>query len=211
MDRTGIAKTVGTTGVVVLVLGYFVRQVFQQVLSHDLERFKADLSSKHDIEIERLRNDLRIAASEHETRFTRLHETRMRTIAELYARLVRSHEAFDEYLMTIQLGDDPTPAKEEGVVKRWSEFMGYFSEKRIYFGEELCRDIESAFGQYLNARTLTGLPTEMPGSVELRMKAAAHFSGHFPPIRARIEQQFRELMGVHTARSIGERTTDKQA
>ena len=211
MDWTGIAKTVGTTTVILGAAAYFLRGVFGQILSRDLERFKAEVSMRHDVEIEKLRTDLRITASEYETRFTRLHETRMRIIAELYARLVRAHEAFDEYLFMVQLGEDPDPAKGKEAVKRWREFMGYFSEKRIYFEEELCRDIEAAFGHYSNAQTLTGLPTEMPGSVELRTKAAVHFSGHFPPIRAKVEQRFRELMGVHKAASNGERTTDKQA
>ena len=189
MDWTEILKTVGTTGVVLLVVGYFLRGVFGQVLSRDLEKFKADLSAKHDIEIERLRNDMRIAASEHETRFTRLHETRMRTIAELYARLVRAHEAIDVFLNTVLFGANPDPAKEEVVLKRWSEFMGYFNEKRIYFEDELCRDIETAFGQYLNTWVRTGayLP-EMAGREEQWSKAALYFGEHFPPIRAKIER-----------------------
>ena len=210
MDWTDVAKTVGSTGVALAVVGYFVRGVSAQVLSRDLEKFKADLSAKHDIEIERLRNDLRIAASEHETRFTRLHETRADTIAELYKRFVAAHGALDVYLNTVLFGRDPDPAKEEVVVKRWNEFIGYFRERRIYFEEELCRDIDAACGQYVNAWVRTGAyPIKMPDGPEQWSKAALHFSEHFPPIRAKIERQFRELIGVKEAQSDGQRTTGK--
>ncbi len=211
MDWTGIAETVGTTGVVVLVVGYFLRQVFQQVLSRDLEKFKADLSAKHDIEIERLRNDLRIAASERETRFTRLHETRAETIAELYKKFVRAHDAFGAYLSTVQFGGQPDHAKRgEEAAKRGREFSEYFSEKRIYFEEGLCRDIDAAFDQFVKAWIEMGAyPPGMPGRGEQWSQTAEHFSQHFPPIRAKIERQFRELIGVQGAQCNGQRTTDK--
>ena len=207
MDWTEIAKTVGTTGVVVLVVGYFLRQVFQQVLSRDLEKFKADLSAKHDIEIERLRNDLRIAASEHETRFARLHQTRAEAIAELYKRLVRAHETFDAYLTRDQPGIEP-----EDALKCVREFAVYFNENRIYFDDGLCMDIDAAIQKFVNVYVATGAyPRGKADSEKKWAEAALHFGERFPAIRAKIERQFRELIGVHKAQGNGEHTTDKQA
>jgi hypothetical protein len=210
LDWTDVAKTVGSTTVALAVVGYFLRGVFGQVLSRDLEKFKAGLSKEHDIEIERLRNGLRIAASEHETRFTRLHEARAEAIAELYKRLVRAQGAFDLYLNTVAFGADPDPAKEEQAVKGMGELIGYFREKRIYFEEELCRDIDAAIEEHVNVWVRTGAyPIRMPDGPEQWSKAALHFSEHFPPIRAKIERQFRELIGVQKPACNGQRTTDK--
>jgi len=207
MDWTGIAKTVGTTGVVVFAIGYFLRQVFQQVLSRDLEKFKADLSARHDIEIERLRKDLRIAASEHETRFTRLHETRLQKIAELYRLLARAHRAFGDYLTTVQPGGAPDPkdAKERG-----TEFVEYFSENRIYFEESLCRDIDAADDEFMRALSeMEGYPPRMPGRPGKWLETWKGFKDRFPPLRMKIEEHFRELLGVQGPQSNSQRTGDK--
>jgi hypothetical protein len=211
LNWTEFAKTIGTTTVALGVIGYFLRGVFGQVLSRDLEKFKADLSAKHDIEIERLRNDLRITASEHETRFTRLHETRVETIAELYKRFVRAHEAFDAYLRRVQFGGEADHVKKgEEAAKCGREFGEYFSEKRIYFEEGLCGDIDAAFGQFLKVWIEMGAyPPGMPGRGEQWSQTALHFIDHFPPIRAKIERQFRDLIGVKEAQSNGQRTPGK--
>jgi hypothetical protein len=210
LDWTEFAKTASATTVALGVIAYFLRRVFGQVLSRDLQKFKADLTAKHDFEIERLRNDLRIAASEHETRFTRLHETRAEVISELYNRFVRACEAFEVYLNTVLFGSDPDPAKEEVVLKRWCDFKDYFSEKRIYFEEGLCSDIDVELGQYFKAWVRTGgYPRELAGTVEEWSKAALHFGEQFPPIRAKIEHQFRELIGVQKSQIDGQRATDK--
>jgi hypothetical protein len=204
MDWTSVAKTVLTTGVIVSVLGYFFRQVFQQLLSRDLEKFKADLGAKHDIEIERLRNDLRIAASEHETRFTRLHETRMDAVAELYVRLVHAYDAFSMWLHPLQFGGNA--AQEERRKQAWKlgyEFMEYFSEKRIYFEEALCRDIDEAVTEFKRAWVaMEAYPPGMPGRDEQWGKTWERFAGLLPSIRQQVERQFRDLIGVFGGEGI---------
>ena len=207
VDWAEVFKTVGTAGVIVAAGAFLLREVFRQLLSRDLEKFKADLSAKHDIEIERLRNDLRIAAAEHETRFTRLHETRVMTIAELYKRLVRAHAAFGAYLTVIQPGGQPDPSE---AMERGTEFVQYFNENRIYFEESLCADIDSAEEEFRRALSdMEGYPPGMPGGQRQWLETWRSFKDKFPPIRAKIERQFRELMGVEEAQSDGRRTTDK--
>ena len=203
MDWTAFAKTIGTTTVALGVIGYFLRGVFGQVLSRDLERFKADLNAKHDIEIERLRNDLRITASEHETRFTRLHETRAELIAELYKRLVRTRSTFEWYLTISKPGSGPDDANRcEMAWKEARDFAVYFYESRIYFDEELCRDIDEAIENFKKLYLWTGVyPPDLADSTAKWSQAALHFIEHFPSIQAKIEQQFRGLIGVQKTQS----------
>jgi hypothetical protein len=198
LDWTELAKTIGTTTVALGVIGYFLRGVFSQVLSRDLEKFKADLSAKHEIEIERLRNDLRIAASEHETRFTRLHETRAQAVAELYRRLVVTCSTFEWYLSTGKPGAAPDDIKNREMAwKEARDFAAYFNEKRIYFDQELCGDIDVAIESFRRLYLWVGVyPQEMADSAEKWVEGAKHFIKHFPLIRAKIERQFRELIGV---------------
>ena len=161
VDWAEVLKTVGSTGVIVAVGAFFLRGIFQQLLSRDLEKFKADLSAQHEIEIERLRNDLRIAASEHETRFARLHQARTEAIAGLYSRFVRAHAAFGEYLAIFQPGGEANPRE---AMERGDEFVQYFNENRIYFEKSLCADLDAAEEVFRRALSeMEGYPPGMPG------------------------------------------------
>lgn len=199
IDWVEVFKTVGAVGVIGVVGAFLLWKVVRQLLSRDLEKFKADLRAQHDIEIERLRNDLRIVASEHETRFTRLHEARVMTIAKLYQMLVRANAAFGEYLTIIHPGGEPDPKE---AMQLGTEFVQYFNENRIYFEESLCADIDSAEEIFRRALSdMAGYPPGMTGRQRQWVETWRSFNDKFPPIRAKIERQFRELMGVTDAQS----------
>lgn len=209
IDWVEVFKTVGTAGIIAVAGAFLLWKVIRQLLSRDLERFKAELSAKHDFEIERLRSDLRIAASEHETRFTRLHETRAAAIAGLYGRFVRAHAAFGEFLTIIQPGGERDSSE---AMRRGTEFVQYFNENRIYFEESLCADIDAAEEEFRRALSdMEGYPPGMPGRQQQWVGTWRSFNDKFPPIRAKIERQFRELMGVKEAQSNGQRTADTGA
>jgi hypothetical protein len=202
VDWSGVVKTVGSAAVIVAVLGFFLRSVFQQILSRDLERFKAELSAKHDVEIERLRNDLRVAASERETRFTRLHDTRAATIAELYKWFVRAHYAIDELIRPLQVrGLDK---KSEHAISSVNSFIAYFRDNRIYFEESLCHEIDRAYGQFIKTwcdmlpyAAASTIPPSVPKpDPDQWMKTWEEFNQQFPAIRDSIERCFRDLLGV---------------
>jgi hypothetical protein len=126
-------------------------------------------------------------------------------------RFVRAHGALDVYLSGVQFAGEPDHDKKgEQAAKGAREFVEYFSEKRIHFEEGLWRDIDAAVELYVKAWVGTGAyPPRMPGNWEQWATAAVHFSEHFPPIQAKIEQQFRELIGVQKAQSNGQLTTDR--
>ncbi len=206
IDWAGVIKTGVSAAVIVAMVGFVLRSLFGQVLSRDIEKFKAKLSYEHDAQIERLQTDLKIAASEHETRFALLHGTRAETIEQLYARLARTHRVFCSYLHLIQHnGVSGQEAKEKEAERSCRDLHEYFDEKRIYFEASLCEAIDDSYDWCQRALSdMHGYPPGMPGRVEKWEQTYNSLNDHFLPIKARIEQQFRELIGVRTdAGNIG--------
>lgn len=70
---------------------YFIfRSLFNHFLNRNLEQFKHNL----ELETEKFRSQLRADAFEREIRFSRLHQVRMKVIAEIYSLLVRTQYVY---------------------------------------------------------------------------------------------------------------------
>ena len=82
------AGSAGITAILMVVLGFLAR-------SWILERLKHSIQHEYDVQLERLRGDLRIDAFRNETRFARLHADRALAIAEVYA----SKDAEQKFVM----------------------------------------------------------------------------------------------------------------
>jgi hypothetical protein len=95
-------------------------------------------------------------------------------------------------------------------MERGTEFVQYLNENRTYFEESLCADIDSAEEEFRRAFSdMEGYLPGMPGRQRQWVETWRSFKDKFPSIRAKIERQFRELMGVKEAQSNGQGITDK--
>jgi hypothetical protein len=142
MNWNDIFKTLGVVLIGSGVLAFLVRSLFSQLLSRDIEKFKADLENRNNIEIERLRTELKRIAFEHETRYARLHERRAEVLEELFKRLVRAYDAFASRFRPGQFPGEPSIEEK---TKRASgladEFIQYFIENRLFIDQPLAERI----------------------------------------------------------------------
>jgi hypothetical protein len=98
-----------------------------------LETHKADLKRTSDVEIEKLRSQLNIAASQQNVRFSHLHEKRAEVIAEVYASLRIFIAAVAEYTSIVEFtGTPPRPEREKAAVDAANGFVKLYGEKKIY-------------------------------------------------------------------------------
>lgn len=72
MDWRTLLNTIVTSSVTVVVVGYLAKVIIEHLFSTRVERYKDELTRAHDAALERLRNDLRATAFEHEARYERL-------------------------------------------------------------------------------------------------------------------------------------------
>ena len=78
---------------------YLIKQLISSRLERDADAFKAKLQRDADIEIERLKNALQIAALEHQVRFTKLHEQRVEIISQLSREIVEVPAVVADYVI----------------------------------------------------------------------------------------------------------------
>ena len=89
-----------------------------------LETHKAQLKAQADIESERLRSQLSIAATEHQVKFSSLHDKRAEVIAELYGLLVQAHWDAGSFISPVEFGGEPT--KKEKYVTAMNAIADFF-------------------------------------------------------------------------------------
>jgi len=78
---TTVLVTLGGQTVLLAIVAFLARSLMSSLMAKDLEAFKADLESKSNVAIERLRADLQLTAFEHQIRFSKLHERRAEVLA----------------------------------------------------------------------------------------------------------------------------------
>lgn len=189
-----------TTGLLAILL-FAGKSLIERWLSRNLEKYKAELQ---------------LAAFEHQTRFTKLHEKRAEVIAELYKRLVQFQGSVQRLANII--GDE---RECEGLYEiycevalgSWETFMEYFEENRVYLTENLCEKFDwfqcaglaalSVFAFYQGDPSLDSTP--LPSGLDLARKAARQpvaiervldmINVHLPRLRQEIETEFRTMLG----------------
>ncbi len=118
----------GGNAALLLVLGFMGRALLSNALDKDLEKFKGQLQ---------------LAATEHEIRFSRLHEKRADVIAELYKLLVKATWEAESFASPMEWSDEPDKKqKYVTAMNAIAEYYRFFDQHRIYVSPELCLKLE---------------------------------------------------------------------
>jgi len=151
--------------------------------------------------IEKLRNDLRTSAYEHEVRFAKLHEKRTEVIAELNAKLAKALGDLVSFLSPCEFSGEPSKEEKASFLqKSANEFKMYFNQNRIYFDDILCDDIDN----FIRSLEKSGrdfalsLPNSPLGKTEMALKlqdtAWEILEKETMRLRKNIEERFRKLL-----------------
>lgn len=164
-----------------------------------LETFKAELKAESDVAIENLKSRLRIATTEHQVRFSRLHETRAEVIAETYALLQDLYEKVADYVKIFEPGGDRT--KEErrrDVISALDALRAYYPKKKIFLPKKTAiniRNIDSELVQAIN-QFLYGVElSKRDESQQIWGEVFERVNGKINIAIAELEDEFRELLG----------------
>jgi hypothetical protein len=150
------------------VLAFLIRSFFSHQLQKDIERFKAELQQKSQLEIEQFKSALELTAFEHQTRFIKLHEKRANIIGEMYGKMVELYEAASIFVRSFQSVN--TTRKQEFQKELWrstDEFKSYFNKHRIYFNEDVCKVIESLNDKLSEACSALAFISQQGAAVEI--------------------------------------------
>jgi hypothetical protein len=196
-----ILKIVGGAAVAGGMVAYLIKSLVSQLLSKDIEVYKAKIKFESDKEIEHLKAELLLKSQKHQISFQKLHEQRAQIVAELYSMI--NELATTAYMFggSFVFGGHRTQLdRAEKTAEACREFSLYFRKNKIYFSEDLCNLIESLLGLIFNPSITFCDLKDYP---EERQKFTTEFLKDLPAkeqllneCRDAIEKEFRGLLGV---------------
>ena len=174
-------------------------------IEKDTEAFKAKLKANADTEIERLKSSLQMAATEHQVRFSKMHERRADVIEDLYKRLVNVYFSGERFVLTSE--NNATPYQENEYSKmrtRLSNLYAFIELNRIWLPARVSALLDQHFEQINRTIHTAGIfgrieyPNEhtVEQSNEAFTKAYKAFETDIPAARGMLEAEFRGMLGV---------------
>lgn len=197
-----------TSDVVVLaVVAWLIRKILELFLAKDRARFESNLSSESTKILERSKHEFQIMAQEHQIVLSKLHEKRAEVVAELYEKLVETYWASLQF--TSPSRPDESPINNEmydAAVNHAVELYKYFEKNKIYFPNSLCEEIDGFIdGMEKRVRSLGFSIKHAESQITYKTvrdkhiewnKAWEFFNAEAPKSRARIEAEFRSIIGI---------------
>src|SRR3712207_6494618 len=128
-----------TPAFIVGALAFVFRVAFQQLLSRDIENYKARLQAESDQAKLRLQYDLQTRLFDYQTRFSLLHTKRAEVIIELYGMLTDSLEWIGHAVSPVQYGSDEDQLSRRSTAgEKYNALVQYFQKHRPYLDEQVC-------------------------------------------------------------------------
>ena len=192
----------GYFAIAVAALGSLSRTILIHWLNKDVAGYQSKLREAHDIEIEKLRNDLRIRSIEHEIRFRSIHEKQAEVIAETYSRLNILHTSVSSYVSIIGRGGGPSKEEcLEAATAANKDFTTYFFPRKIFFPKETGQKVKTLSSKLADAANLmtSGLTSEKiktGGFRDYWGSANDILDEHVPPLLDQLQLDFQKLLGV---------------
>jgi len=182
-----LIKLLVTNTVIVGAVAWIGREVFKQLFSKDLEKFKLNLEE----------------ALRFRVRYERLHTERAEVIKELYKRLFRAHDSMSTLTCPCQFaGEPPLEEKAKSAERAVNGLISYYEENKIFLEEDLSEEfdkliehLKNAWWEFQTSQELRG--SGETGSAERWYKAWEKVSKEgVPEVRRRIEDKFRGIIGI---------------
>ena len=185
-------------------IAFLARALIRQLLSRDLEQFKASLQMEHTGQAEKLRADLKAIAFERETMFSRLHQRRFEVIEELYRLLAQAQQAFAELVSPMSYTGGPSQEdKMRAAGNSGAEFLRFFDQHRLFLEDSLCEEITKLRNELKDIWiTFVVYGDDDPDLRKEKLKkwkeAWEKMEKVVPGLRRDIEQKMRTALGITT-------------
>ena len=186
MNLQLLLQTLGISGLLVALVAYLGRVLIKQLLSKDIEKFKAELN---------------MHAFEHQIRFSKLHEKQATVIATLFAKLAEADNAIQNYIKPFVLaGDLSENDRQHNAANAINEFIHFYKKHAIYFDEATCSKLESFIGESRNILTDFQFK-DMPGKSVARnwLEINKKYKTSVLNMKKDLETAFRKMIGLITS------------
>ena len=198
---------IGGTAAISWAGAWLMKTSLKEWLARETEAFKIQLQTSAQIELENLKNSLQMAATEHQVKFSRMHEKRAEVIEEVFKRLTLIQQSAERFVLTSENSPDLQHKDEWNNIRHnLIEYSGYIEQHRIFLPKEVCEllkdhlvhinktvHLAGAYGgkHYLN-------PASEQRSAEAFTKAYDAFNVDIPAAKQILESEFRKILGAES-------------
>lgn len=205
-----VLASAGISGILAAALVWFgrswiaerLKQAIKSEYDQKLETHKAQLKAASETEIERLRSQLSIAASEHEIRFSRLHERRAEVVAETYRLLREVYFKLHDYVKIFEpAGDVPRAERGKAAADAHAAFRGYYRARLIFLPQDIAAKLEAIDIALVRAYNEFAIMVDRPerqhsnDALERWTAIVDRLSGEIDTASRDLEGEFRRLLG----------------
>lgn len=175
-----------------------IKGAIKSEYDQQLETHKAGLKSQADVELERLRTQLSIAASEHQVRFLRLHEMRAEFIAEVYANLRAAYEKLGQYTAIYEPGGIASRPQRAAEFAAAYDALFLYHRKAIFLPQETVDLLDSVATQLRTVYNEFAIYVDRQGNdgdVDRWINIHERLSNEVTQALGALAQEFRALLG----------------
>ena len=172
-----------------------------------LESHKSTLMAENGRILEKLKAELQLVTISHQIQYSKLHEERAMVIKELHKKLDKLGQDIHSLVNPMQwVGESPIEEKNKIAFESGKDFEQYYRGNKIFFSKSLCKMIDEVQKQiYSSYHWFT--EGHKRGKSPVSTKAGEMYSEHCIqawkkleeivfPLKEKIEDQFRGLLGV---------------
>jgi hypothetical protein len=195
----------GGSAVLLAAVAWLLQSALAAWIAKDAERFKQSLKADAAKEVESLKHSLQKTATEHQVRFSKLHEKRAEVIGELYNKLTDLNLHGEQFVITSENNPTPYQAEKFAEMKEELREVFLFAERhRIYLPESVCALQDKHLTQLRSTVYAAGTfgRIENPNEHTLEQgyqaftKAYEAFDTDIPAMRKSLVTEFRKMLGA---------------
>ena len=205
----GIITSAAVSALLTAALVWLAKSVISERLKNaikseydqKLETHKAELKSTSDVAIEKLKSQLSVIAAQGNFKFTKLHEKRAESIAEIYALLADFYFALSEYTKVFEpAGGTPREERRDIAVKANISFIELYRKKKIFLPKSAAEKIDDFNHQliFIYNQFFYGVDMTQMASGDFANKwivVNEKMSKTIKPALEELEHDFRVLLG----------------
>jgi hypothetical protein len=185
-------------------IAWLLKSALAAWIAKDAEKFKATLKADADREIESLKHSLQMIATEHQVRFSKMHERRAEVIEDLYKKLTHLYLDGQRFVLTSE--NNPSGYKEnefKNLREKISDVFVLIEEHRILLPTTVCSLLDQYVGQLGSVVYVAGVFGRIQNANEQTTqqsndaftKAYKDFETDIPAARKALEDEFRKMLG----------------
>lgn len=174
------------------IIGFITRNIIKLILDRNLEKQKISLQKK---------------AMEHQIVFSKLYTDQGDVLKRIYSKIAIMERSMQD------LVGYTTKEKGDKAIEDVLSLKYYFEENKIFFNEDLANQIDelisTAHNAYFEASwnsehriaeiTMEDIKKE---TLENRLKGLKKVRHTLPPLKRKIESEFREILGVRVNKNV---------